>query len=179
MSGITKLNEFLAHAKAKDLPLAVLLDLKADAFEACAIDSDARGDHDQADAERTAAVHARNAAATERAPLDPDHHPYDGDGTSACHRCGYPMNAHVEWAVRLADGGASTCPICGRSWTVTPWDDCLLPACGCYGHDVGPGNPNRPCNRCGLRHALAHSEPAHVAGTPTVKYVPIGPEWPR
>lgn len=51
-------------------------------------------------------------------------------------------------------GGTSTCPICRRHWWVTPLADCLLPACGCYGHDTGAGNPNRPCHPCGLSHAL-------------------------
>lgn len=31
--------------------------------------------------------------------LDPEEHPYDGDGTCGCRKCGAPMNAHIEWAV--------------------------------------------------------------------------------
>lgn len=64
--GIAKMNDFLRHAAAKDLPLHELLDLKVDAFEACAADSLARGDRVLADAELAAAEHARNAAETER-----------------------------------------------------------------------------------------------------------------
>lgn len=67
VTGVEAMNDFLRHAAAKDLPLAELLDLKAHAFEVCAEDSRRRGDDTLADAEETAATHARNAAATERA----------------------------------------------------------------------------------------------------------------
>jgi hypothetical protein len=50
--------------------------------------------------------------------------------------------------------GYSTCPICKRSWLVDIFDDCLLPSCGCYGEDTSADNPNRPCEDCGIRHAL-------------------------
>jgi hypothetical protein len=50
--------------------------------------------------------------------------------------------------------GESTCQICGDTWTVTPARDCLVPACGCYGHDTSPANPARPCESCGIRHAV-------------------------
>ena len=53
---------------------------------------------------------------------------------------------------RFADGGESTCPICFHTWTVTPLDDCLVPACGCFGDDVSPANPYRPCWQCGVEH---------------------------
>lgn len=53
------------------------------------------------------------------------------------------------------NAGISTCPICGMKWLVTPYRDCLLPACGCYGDDAGPNNPHRPCERCGLTHAMS------------------------
>jgi hypothetical protein len=56
----------------------------------------------------------------------------------------------------VINAGVSKCPICGREWLVTPMDDCMLPACGCYGSDTGPDNPNRPCHRCGTIHAFAH-----------------------
>lgn len=52
------------------------------------------------------------------------------------------------------DAGMSTCPVCGRSWLVTPRDDCLLPTCGCFGDNTTESNPVRPCERCGLEHAL-------------------------
>ena len=52
------------------------------------------------------------------------------------------------------DAGTSTCPVCGRMWLVTPLDDCMLPACGCYGHDTSAANPARICEPCGLRHAF-------------------------
>lgn len=52
-----------------------------------------------------------------------------------------------------ATAGESTCPVCDRTWTVTPFDDCMLPACGCYGDDTSAANPHRICHRCGLAHA--------------------------
>lgn len=53
----------------------------------------------------------------------------------------------------MVDAGHSTCPMCGRHWLVTPDDDCMIPACGCYGTDTGAQNPDRPCQACGLLHA--------------------------
>src|SRR5262249_43831460 len=50
--------------------------------------------------------------------------------------------------------GESTCPVCKRHWVVTPSDDCLLPACGCFGSDTSPANPTRPCESCGMAHAF-------------------------
>jgi hypothetical protein len=50
--------------------------------------------------------------------------------------------------------GESTCPICGITWRVTPQQDCLMPGCGCFGHDTTAANPARPCGPCGLRHAM-------------------------
>jgi hypothetical protein len=52
------------------------------------------------------------------------------------------------------NGGESTCPMCGRIWIVTPQDDCFLPGCYCYGTDTSEANPNRPCEQCGLAHAM-------------------------
>lgn len=42
------------------------------------------------------------------------------------------------------------CPICGRVWTPSLFDDYMLPACGCYG-----ATPTRdtPCEGCGISHA--------------------------
>jgi len=54
----------------------------------------------------------------------------------------------------MIDAGWSTCPICGKHWLVTVAEDCLLPACGCYGEDTSENNPDRPCESCGLQHAL-------------------------
>jgi hypothetical protein len=61
-----------------------------------------------------------------------------------------------EMPAGLADNtaGQSTCPICGRTWTVSVYDDCLVPACGCYGTSTGADNPSRPCESCGLAHAF-------------------------
>lgn len=50
--------------------------------------------------------------------------------------------------------GWSTCPMCQRRWLVTMYEDCMMPACGCYGHDTSEKNPNRPCESCGINHAL-------------------------
>lgn len=49
--------------------------------------------------------------------------------------------------------GESTCPVCSRTWTVTPFADCFMPACGCFGFDSSEANPNRPCESCGMSHA--------------------------
>jgi hypothetical protein len=43
------------------------------------------------------------------------------------------------------------CPLCGRVWEITRWDDCLVPACGCHGDD--PWSGRAPCEACGLSHA--------------------------
>lgn len=51
------------------------------------------------------------------------------------------------------DAGMSTCPLCLREWLVTPWSDCMLPACGCFGSDTSAANPSRPCEPCGITHA--------------------------
>ena len=55
----------------------------------------------------------------------------------------------------MINAGYSICPICKRKWLVTMFDDCLLPACGCYGDDTSANNPNRPCESCGIKHALS------------------------
>lgn len=44
----------------------------------------------------------------------------------------------------------NTCPVCFRSFVVTPLDDVFWPACGCY--DDAPAG-EIPCEECGLRHA--------------------------
>ena len=62
--------------------------------------------------------------------------------------------ASAALAASPSTAGTSTCPGCGVTWTVTPARDCMLPACGCYGHDTGPSNPARPCEACGLGHAF-------------------------
>ncbi len=43
----------------------------------------------------------------------------------------------------------NTCPICERTFQVTPKDDYFIPACGCY-DDAAPGH--YPCFECGLAH---------------------------
>lgn len=62
-------------------------------------------------------------------------------------------------APRGPNGGRSRCPVCGRRWWVTPSADCMLPACGCYGHDT-----SAPCHGCGLSHALSCKRRRAVAG---------------
>lgn len=47
----------------------------------------------------------------------------------------------------------NTCPICGRTFRVTPTDDVFIPACGCY-TDADAGH--YPCESCGLKHYYAH-----------------------
>lgn len=78
-------------------------------------------------------------------------------------------------------GGRSTCPQCGRRWWVTPLDDCLVPACGCYGTDTGADNPERPCHRCGLAHATScehmparSARPQPTEGTTPAELVQVG-----
>lgn len=51
--------------------------------------------------------------------------------------------------------GWTSCPLCHRTFWVTPRDDCLVPACGCYGtrgSATDGANHERPCFRCGLDH---------------------------
>lgn len=59
------------------------------------------------------------------------------------------------------NAGDSTCPCCGKTWVVTPFADCLLPACGCFGSDASADNLERPCYPCGLRHAWTCPEMPH------------------
>ena len=54
----------------------------------------------------------------------------------------------------MLNAGYSKCPICGIEWLVTRSNDCLLPSCGCFGHDTSERNKNRPCFSCGLKHAM-------------------------
>lgn len=51
------------------------------------------------------------------------------------------------------NAGWSTCPVCDKRWLVTPQMDCLIPACGCFGHDTSEKNNLRPCEPCGMAHA--------------------------
>lgn len=44
----------------------------------------------------------------------------------------------------------NTCPICERTFEVTPWDDYFIPACGCYAHLEEGG---LLCETCGIAHA--------------------------
>jgi len=67
----------------------------------------------------------------------------------------------------MNDGGYSTCPICKRYWRITMFDDCMLPACGCYGSDVSVKNPNRICESCGMKHV--HSCPKMNEEKPMLK----------
>jgi len=52
--------------------------------------------------------------------------------------------------------GYSECPICGKFWLVTPQNDCMMPACGCFGKDFSEANPARPCEDCGKKHMEMH-----------------------
>ena len=58
----------------------------------------------------------------------------------------------------MTDAGISTCPICHKTWIVTIMRDCMLPACGCFGEDTSDNNPNRPCEHCGIQHAMTCSK---------------------
>lgn len=46
-----------------------------------------------------------------------------------------------------------TCPICNRTWRISMYDDCMVPACGCYG-SFPPETASVPCHSCGTRHAF-------------------------
>lgn len=48
----------------------------------------------------------------------------------------------------------NTCPICGRTFKITPQDDILVPACGCY--DTAPDG-ELPCEPCGISHVYSHT----------------------
>lgn len=56
------------------------------------------------------------------------------------------------------NAGVSKCPICGTEWLVTPYRDCMMPRCGDFGTDSSAANPSRPCEPCGLKHALSCPE---------------------
>lgn len=56
------------------------------------------------------------------------------------------MNTDLRWR-------DNTCPICNRTFRVTPSDDTFIPACGCY-DDAEPGH--YPCEECGLAHVYSH-----------------------
>lgn len=47
---------------------------------------------------------------------------------------------------------ANRCPLCSREFQVTPSDDVLIPACGCY--DAAPEG-EYPCEDCGIAHVYA------------------------
>lgn len=68
------------------------------------------------------------------------------------HSCYERWTVHRERPSGPRGVGYSTCPMCGLHWLVTPMHDVMLPVCGCFGDDVGPDNPNRPCFVCGLLH---------------------------
>ena len=61
------------------------------------------------------------------------------------------------------NAGMSKCPVCGKEWLVTPGNDCLLPACGCFGSDTSAANPNRICEPCGMHH-FANCKKVAAAG---------------
>ena len=72
-----------------------------------------------------------------------------------------PLGAQGEDVMR--DAGCSTCPVCKKKWLVTVFEDCIIPACGCFGSmdNTGPENPNRPCEACGLAHAFSCGKMNH------------------
>lgn len=45
------------------------------------------------------------------------------------------------------------CPVCKRVHEVTPTDDVLLPACGCFGRDLESVDA-APCEACGFAHIM-------------------------
>lgn len=45
------------------------------------------------------------------------------------------------------------CPLCDRTWTPSPLDDCFMPSCGCYGNDLSARE--LPCDRCGMNHIFS------------------------
>lgn len=64
------------------------------------------------------------------------------------------MNINPRNTYPMANKGVSTCPICKKTWLVTPLNDCLLPSYGCYGSDTESSNKNRPCHNCGISHRV-------------------------
>lgn len=52
--------------------------------------------------------------------------------------------------------------MCNRTWLVTDVDDCMMPACGCYGTDSSEANPARPCERCAVAHTWTCPYIQHV-----------------
>ena len=64
------------------------------------------------------------------------------------------IHGETKMTKSIPNKGTSICPICKRMWLVTPFDDCLMPTCGCFGDDVSHKNKNRLCERCGIQHAV-------------------------
>jgi hypothetical protein len=52
------------------------------------------------------------------------------------------------------NAGYAHCPVCDKVWLVTPHDDCMMPACGCFGRDTSFMNYWRVCENCGIDHAM-------------------------
>ena len=66
------------------------------------------------------------------------------------------------------------CPICGRVWTPTMFDDCLLPACGCFGSEL---DRQTPCEPCGLAHAWnCPKRPGAPEHPETPKFIELWPD---
>ena len=77
------------------------------------------------------------------------------------------------------------CPICHRVWTPTMHDDCMLPACGCYGDKL---DRDTPCESCGMSHAWQckdrpdgpmKAEPNLIEITPDGTEILRGKTWKR
>jgi hypothetical protein len=72
----------------------------------------------------------------------------------------------VELAVengRIESAGECTCPVCDRTWTVTPYDDFSLPECGCF---AGQPEGKSPCKTCGEQHMAACTKKDSARGEP-------------
>jgi hypothetical protein len=72
---------------------------------------------------------------------------------------------------------AMECPICQRVWTPTPFDDCVLPGCGCFGTEL---DRDTPCEGCGITHAWncpkLPGRAERVAATTNPKLAEIWPD---
>lgn len=67
--------------------------------------------------------------------------------------------------------GETTCPICSRTFLVTPRDDCMMPACGCYGPTCSAMDrekKDRLCEACGVAHAMKCPKPKEKLHVPLV-----------
>ena len=69
------------------------------------------------------------------------------------------------------------CPLCGKVWFPSMFEDYCIPACGCYGT-----KPTRdtPCEPCGISHAWnCPNVPGHAERTARTTQPQLVELWPE